>query len=190
MKHTTVGAIVAGIALTMGTSSCSRAHGPASDANVYRSTVVAEPGAPWQLQFTAQTVDGSTFSGEDLYGKPAVLWFRTPAQHTAEQHTAQATAATRAEITFAGIVDTRAQTATGSGIQHHMSSIELIDPDGAIASRFGITSRPAYVFITAQGQISTAKNPLTQRELQTRLKRLAAHQPGEFSTTTHRTGQS
>lgn len=175
MRYTTVGAIAAGLALAMGTSSCARAHGPTSDGNAYRSTVVAEPGIPWQLQFTAQTLDGSTFAGKALYGKPAVLWFRAPGQHTSDQQAAQAAAATRAEITFAGIVDTRAQTVTGSGAQRQMSSIELIDPNDAIASRFGITSRPAYVFITAQGQITTTKKPLTQRELQTRLKRLAAH---------------
>lgn len=173
MKHSTVGAIAAGLALTMGTSSCARAHGPASDANAYRSTVVAEPGMPWQLQFTTPTLDGSTFSGHDLYGKPAALCFWSPDQHASEQHAAQAAADAHPYVTFTGILDTQPRADTELDDQPHTGMTQLVDLNAAIASRFGITSRPAYVFITDQGQISIVRKALTQRELQTHLKQLA-----------------
>ena len=47
-------------------------------ANPHASTLTAEPLAPWQLQFIAQSLEGGGFSGEDLWGKPAVFWFREP----------------------------------------------------------------------------------------------------------------
>ena len=55
----------------------------------------------------------------------------------------------------------------------HARGTIVVDPDAAIAMRFGITTRPAYVFITAHGQVTTAKKPLSQHDLRTHLERLA-----------------
>lgn len=75
MKNiTTIAAI---LTMTVGVNSCSRQH-PLKGLDAQRLAVVAEPGIPWQLQFTVRTLDGTPFAGANLYGRPAVLWFWAP----------------------------------------------------------------------------------------------------------------
>ncbi|OHT67953.1 hypothetical protein BKG83_13380 [Mycobacteroides chelonae] len=145
------------------------------DLDAQRSTVVTEPGIPWQLQFTVRTLDGTPFAGASLYGRPAVLWFWAPDRPEAGKQAAliQASAARNSDITFVGIACSRPRAVTEFDGQHQLTFTQIVDPAATIAMRFGIAAQPAYVFITVRAQITTVKKPLGQRDLRTRLIRLA-----------------
>ena len=172
MKCTILAAL---LTIAIGACSCSRNQHQVNDRDAQRSTVIAEPSVPSQLDFTARTLDGTPLAGASLYGKPAVLWFWAPQQPEAGQQAAllQAAAARNSDIAFVGIARTRPRPVTEFDGQHQMAFTQIVDPDAAIAMRFGITTRPAYVFITAHGQVTTAKKPLSQHDLRTHLERLA-----------------
>ncbi|KAA1246033.1 redoxin domain-containing protein [Mycobacterium simiae] len=132
---------------------------------------------PNQLQFTTKTLDGQTFSGATLAGKPAVLWFWTPWCPKCQQEAPVVgkTAAANPRVTFVGV----AAYDHVSGMQAFVDKYQLggltqlADSDGAVWSRFGITQQPAWAFVGANGDIDVVKGSLTQPELTARVNGLA-----------------
>lgn len=128
-------------------------------------STIAQP-----LQFTAKTIDGAEFSGRQLAGKPAVLWFWTPwcaiCRHEAgfiadmaEQHGDQAT--------FVGVAaqdDVSAMRAFASryGID---AFTNLNDEKGAVWAHFRVPAQPAFAFISAGGTVERVDGTVTEQEI-------------------------
>lgn len=145
-------------------------------ANPHASTLTAEPLVPWQLQFIAQSLDGGGFSGEDLWGKPTVLWFWEPscAACKSQATIVGAAASKHPDITFVGVGIKASAIDLRAFIRNlPMEFTQVIDTSTNISSRFGITRTPSYAFITEDGAISTAKNPLLQRDLTKQINKLS-----------------
>lgn len=114
---------------------------------------------PADLEFTVATVDGDTFHGSQLSGRPAVLWFWAPwcvtcaaqAPHVnalAADHAGQVTV-----VGVAGLDD------SVEGMQRFIDLTEvgdlthLADGDGVVWQRFGITSQSSFVVLDADGVV-------------------------------------
>lgn len=118
----------------------------------------AASGEPVDLAFTGETLDGASFDGTQLEGKPAVLWFWAPWCPTCR---AQAPAVSELATTYSGEVavvgvggladdtDIRDYAGTVDGPTH------LIDPDGALWRHFQVTAQSTYVVIDAAGNLVT-----------------------------------
>ncbi len=145
------------------------------------STTSAEsaPAAvPEQLQFSAETLDGASFDGADLAGKPAVLWFWAPWCPNCRSEAPQVAAAAAAnpDVTFIGVAAQDELPAMQSfvtdygvgGFQH------LADLDASIWQRFGVTYQPAYAFVGADGSIDVVKSRVSAEELDSRLASLSS----------------
>ncbi len=129
----------------------------ASAGSTASSTPAAEgTGEVADLAFTATTLDGHSFEGEELEGRPVVLWFWSPwcptcrAQSStvaelAEQH------ADDVEVVGVGGLDEpdaiREVAAQIPGVQH------LLDEDGSVWRHFGVTAQSTYMIISADGGI-------------------------------------
>ena len=120
------------------------------------STSSGPPRAAQHLGFSAETLDGASFKGASLAGKPAVLWFWAPWCPTCR---AQATGVSRLAEEYAGQVNV-----VGVGglaeveeIRDYAREVEgfthLVDPDGAVWRHFGVTAQSTYVVLDATGEV-------------------------------------
>ncbi|MFC0106157.1 redoxin domain-containing protein [Kibdelosporangium aridum] len=137
------------------------------------------PSVPDQLKFTAQTVDGQSFSGDSLAGKKAVLWFWAPwcPKCRAEApRVAAAAQATSGKVTFVGVAAQDALPAMKKFVTDYKVSgfTHLADLDAAIWTRFGVTQQPAYAFIGPDGKIDVVKQQLSESALTERVNALTA----------------
>ncbi|PZF83675.1 redoxin domain-containing protein, partial [Micromonospora deserti] len=140
----------------------------------------AAPGAavPQTLDFTARTLDGATFAGSSLAGKPAVLWFwaawctrcRGVAGSVAEVQRDNA-----ARVNLVGVAglgsgaDAMRRFARDTGVDGFP---HLADDDGTVWRRFGVTSQEHYVLLDSAGTV-VHNGPLSQPELRRRVAELA-----------------
>jgi len=132
---------------------------------------------PEQLRFTATTVDGASFDGASLAGKPAVLWFWAPwcpqcnAEAPGLREVVQANSGT---VTFVGVAALDQVPAMQEFVRKYSlgSFVHLADTDTALWRRFGVTHQPAYAFITASGQITVEKHQLAKDDLASRVASL------------------
>lgn len=108
--------------------------------------------------FTVATLDGGTFDGHSLAGRPAVLWFWAPWCPTclmqARQVNALATdyAGKATVVGVAGLDTVPAMhefvgTAKVSGFPH------LADEQGVVWKRFGMTAQSTFVVLDASGTV-------------------------------------
>jgi thiol-disulfide isomerase/thioredoxin len=134
-------------------------------------------GAPAQLQFDAETVDGQPFSGDSLVGKPAVLWFWAPWCPACQREapTVSQVAAANPQVIFVG-VGARAQPPEMREFvdKYHLDGFtELADTESAVWTKFGVTRQPAYAFIGVDGDIDVVKGSLSKSDLTARVHKLA-----------------
>ncbi|CAM4105159.1 Soluble secreted antigen MPT53 precursor [Mycobacterium basiliense] len=153
-------------------SAPTNAAGSASHAAAGNSTHVPE-----QLQFTAKTIGGQTFSGTSLAGKPAVLWFWTPWCPTC-QHEAPIfgnVAAANSTVTFVGVGAQEQASAMQAFVDKYQlgSTTQLADSEGTVWSKFGVTQQPAWAFVGADGKVDVVKGTLSAQELTERVNELA-----------------
>ncbi|MQA85754.1 MAG: redoxin domain-containing protein [Streptosporangiales bacterium] len=130
------------------------------------------------LDFQAKTVDGGEFSGSELDGKPAVLWFWAPwCTICRSEGPAMARVARKhAEaVTFVGVAGRgevpdmrRFVDDTGTGSFTH-----AVDEDGSLWSSFGVTSQPAYAFVRPDGGMEVIVGSLPEGDLAERVAALA-----------------
>lgn len=108
------------------------------------------------LAFTSKTLDGSSFDGAQLAGKPAVLWFWAPWCPTCR---AQAPAVSSlaekhgAEVSILGVGGLADVSDIRDYAQEVDGPIHLIDPDGAVWRHFGVTAQSTYVVLDADGGV-------------------------------------
>ncbi|MBA3308872.1 MAG: redoxin family protein [Nocardioidaceae bacterium] len=110
--------------------------------------------APEALQFTATTVEGAEFDGRTLVGKPTLLWFWAPWCPTClgqvpEVEGLASQYAGELNVVGVGGLD------SGSAIEDFAEDTEgithLVDEEGAVWQRFGITEQSSYVLLDADG---------------------------------------
>lgn len=142
-------------------------------------TEASAPAAPAaeRPQFTANTVDGRTFSAQSLAGKPAVLWFWAPwcPNCQAEAPTVAKAAQQNPKVTFVGVAaqDDLAEMQKFVAEYRIGGFVHLADLEGSIWRQFGITHQPAYAFIKADGSVEVVKSMLSEQELTQRLGAVA-----------------
>lgn len=111
---------------------------------------------PANLSFTSKTLDGSSFDGAQLAGKPAVLWFWAPWCPTCR---AQAPAVSSlaekygANVSILGVGGLAEVSDIRDYAQEVDGPIHLIDPDGAVWRHFGVTAQSTYVILDADGGV-------------------------------------
>lgn len=115
------------------------------------------PSAATALDFSGTTVDGASFDGSSLAGKPTVLWFWAPWCPTCRR---QGPVVAALSQKYAGAVNV-----VGVGSLDKAPAIEafaqavpadfpeLSDPDGAIWKHFAITAQSTFVVLDADHQI-------------------------------------
>ncbi|MCH9666473.1 MAG: protein disulfide oxidoreductase [Actinomycetia bacterium] len=141
---------------------------------------VHPPAAPAdsRLQFTATTIDGATFDGASLQGKPAVLWFWTPWCPFCNQEapTVSQVAAANPMVTFVGVAARADVDQMRSFVsKYNLNFTNLNDADGSIWARFNVPWQPAFVFLSPDGASSFVNNPtsaMSQSELNDRVSAL------------------
>ena len=111
---------------------------------------------PAELDFTGELLDGSSFDGATLAGRPTVLWFWAPWCPTCR---AQAPGVSRLAMEYAGQVNVVGVggLADPTDIREYAEQVEgpthLVDEQGAIWRQFGITAQSSYVVIDTDGTI-------------------------------------
>jgi thiol-disulfide isomerase/thioredoxin len=108
------------------------------------------------LDFTARTVDGATFEGNRLAGKPAVLWFWSPWCSTCR---AQAGWVRALAEKYAGKVSVVGVGGLGerAAIRDYGATLDgfpqLDDANGKVWTRFGVLVQSSYVVLDAAGRV-------------------------------------
>ena len=122
----------------------------------------SEPGdtaapLPDSLDFTATTVEGGSFEGASLAGKPALLWFWAPWCPTCRSQVPQVESlaeeyADDVAVIGVGSLDSAeaiaAFAADVDGVTH------LEDVDGALYRKFGIAEQSSFVLLDADGDVA------------------------------------
>lgn len=103
------------------------------------------------------SVDGQTFDGQELAGKPAVLWFWAPWCPTCH---AQAPAVSslaetyRNRVNVVGVGGLDQESAIRDYADHVGDRVILLtDAEGAVWRHFGVTAQSTYVVLDADGQM-------------------------------------
>lgn len=127
------------------------------------------------LAFSGETLDGASFQGKQLAGKPAVLWFWAPwcptcrAQAPGVSALAERYAGRVSVVGVGGLADV-------DDIRDYARQVEgpthLIDPDGALWRHFGVTAQSTYVVLDADGGV-LAEGYLDDRVLADKVAELA-----------------
>lgn len=146
---------------------------PASSAGATAGRLASDASIPTQLQFNAVTVDGKSFSGRSLAGKPAVLWFWAPwcSVCQGEAPVVARVAAANPAVTFIGVgaLGAPAQMSAFVSKFHVQGFTQLADTDEVVWGKFGVTQQPAFAFITAGGGIDVVRGTLPEELLSQRV---------------------
>jgi thiol-disulfide isomerase/thioredoxin len=138
----------------------------------------ANPVVPTELQFTAKTIDGKDFSGENLLGKPAVLWFWAPWCPTCQREAPMVgqIADAHPAVTFVGVAALDQLPAMQNFVDKYPVNgfTHLADTDGAVWAKFGVTHQPAYAFASADGSVDVVRGSLSEAELTERVTALSS----------------
>jgi peroxiredoxin len=120
------------------------------------STSTATTATPAVLDFTSETVDGDTFDGTTLAGKPTVFWFWAPwcptcwAQISGVGELAEAYGAD-VNVVGVGSLDERGAI-EGFAAEVSPDVTLLADPDGAVWRQFGVTAQSTYLVLDEAGK--------------------------------------
>lgn len=120
------------------------------------------------LNFTATTLEGEEFSGTELEGKPAVLWFWAPWCPTCR---AQAPAVSElakkydGEVSVVGVGGAAEASEIEDMAKDVNGPIQLIDEPGVVWQHFAITAQSTYLIIDADGSIVTDGQFLSDDDL-------------------------
>lgn len=133
---------------------------------------------PEQLKFTAKTVDGKDINGEDLAGKPVVLWFWAPWCPKCQREAPGMAAAAKehaGKVTFLGVAALDKVPTMQQFVQKYdlQSFQHIADEEAAVWKRFGVTAQPAYAFVDADGKVEVVTSQLSEQDLEQRLSKIA-----------------
>ena len=124
-----------------------------------QTTTKSEPrsGArPASLAFTGEDISGASYDGQQLAGKPAVLWFWAPWCPTCRAQTARVEKVAKE---YAGRVNVVAVggLADATDIRDYARTVDgpthLIDEQGVVWRHFSVTAQSTYVILDAEGVI-------------------------------------
>ncbi len=108
--------------------------------------------------FTVATLDGGTFDGRSLAGKPAVLWFWAPWCPTCLGQAKQVNAlaadyAGKAAVVGVAGLGTVPEMNEFVGLAKLSGFPQLADEQGAVWKRFGMTEQSTFVVLDSQGGV-------------------------------------
>ena len=140
---------------------------------------VSNPEAPELLRFTAGTTTGERFDASSLAGKDAVLWFWAPwcSQCRFEApHLAAVQAAHAGEVEVVGVAGLGpVEDMTGFVEELGLEGFpHLVDADGSLWQRFGVTAQPAHAFVDDSGEIEVTRGLMGGEQLEEKIAELAA----------------
>ncbi|GAB3164362.1 hypothetical protein GCM10027059_20330 [Myceligenerans halotolerans] len=111
---------------------------------------------PAAWDFSAETLDGGTFDGTSIAGTPTVLWFWAPWCPTCRAQIPTVTGLAErydGEVEFVGA----GGLASGDEIRDLADDIphitHLVDVDGVVWSKFGVTAQSTYAVIDENGEV-------------------------------------
>lgn len=145
--------------------------------NLDTSTAGAPPAraAATVYDYSATTVDGASFDGGTLAGKPAVLWFWAPWCSTCRAQVDGVTALAQehdgdAQVVGVGSLDAESAIRAFAE-EYNMGIPQLIDRDGEVWRHFGVTAQSTYVVLDASGEV-VADGSMSDAELAKTVGRL------------------
>ncbi len=126
--------------------------------------------------FTVATIDGATFDGRGLAGKPAVLWFWAPWCPTCLGQAKQVNALAadysgKAAVVGVAGLGTVPEMREFVGLAKLSGFPQLADEQGVVWKRFGMTAQSTFVVLDAEGAV-TARGHVDPAELPGRLDKL------------------
>jgi len=132
------------------------------------------------LDFSAATTEGRPFDGSTLAGKDVVLWFWaawcTECRREAPSVSA-VQAATGDQVSFVGIAGLGEVDEMRMFVDdYHVDAFpHLVDVDGALWERFGVTRQPAYAFVDDSGDVRVVRGELAKAGLADEVNALIAN---------------
>ncbi|MEU6729491.1 redoxin domain-containing protein [Nonomuraea wenchangensis] len=133
---------------------------------------------PAALRFTAQTLDGTTFQGESLAGKPIAFWFWAPwcTKCLSDAPAVKAAAAQHKDVAFVGIASLDTEAAMKQFVQRTGTAdlVHLSDTKGAVWTKLGVSEQSTFIFMKPDGSLEKASGPLGQDGLEEHLRTLTA----------------
>ncbi len=127
--------------------------------------------------FKGATLTDTNFSGEELTGKPAVLWFWTPWCSICREEAPNLAALAKSfkgKVKIIGVAGLAPVNDMKQFVKDTRTSkiVHLADTDGAIWLHFQIPSQPSYIFVTSNGTVSRKIGGLSKSELFKRTRQL------------------
>ena len=146
---TLIVAVLAGVLALTGCAGRVAPTGPAD-----RHGVAPTASVKVDLTFTVSTLDGRTFHGASLAGKPALLWFWTPWCPTCAAeapHIRQVADTYAGKITVIGVAgqDEIANMRRFVDLTKVDNITHLADTQGVVWQRFGVTALSSYVLLVS-----------------------------------------
>jgi thiol-disulfide isomerase/thioredoxin len=143
------------------------------------SEPVAPTAAVAALDFAGRRLDGTgALAGADHAGAPVVLWMWTswcPRCNREAPNVKEVVAEYGDAVTFIGIAGRDDDDAGRHEFvaTHELEQIlQVVDDDGAIWARYGISYQPAWVFVTPEGEMDVHAGPLYDDDLTERVAAL------------------
>lgn len=154
------------------------AASPASPASPASSPATEPSGNAAVLDFTARRLSGGTIEGVELAGGPVVLWMWAPWCPQCNREAAHVAEAVRdhgGQITFVGMAGHDTDQAHRDFVDEHDlgDMLHVVDEDGSLWSRYGVSYQPAWVFIDDDGATEVVAGGLYD-DLESRLQALLA----------------
>ncbi|WJK40462.1 redoxin domain-containing protein [Solwaraspora sp. WMMA2056] len=134
------------------------AGGTADDPTTSQEPATSDQPAAESHDFTARTLDGATFDGRSLAGKPAVLWFWAPWCTTClgQADRVNALAADYGDrATVLGVAGLDGEPAMRDfvALAKLAGFAQLSDEQGVVWKKFGITAQSTFVVLDAAGEV-------------------------------------
>lgn len=109
---------------------------------------------PELLQFEASTIDGASFDGASVAGKPVVVWFWAPWCAVCRSQAPEVMDLADEygdSVSFVGVGSLDSGDAIASFGEEVDGVTQLSDPDGELWQRFGIAEQSSFVVLDADG---------------------------------------
>lgn len=135
-----------------------------------------------RLRIYGTELDGAIFDARSLIGKPAVLWFYTPAPHCPicfeEAPILSRVAAANPQVTFVSVGGRwDAMSMRRLVRDFNLNFTNLTDPNGQIWQAFFVPWPPAWAFLRPDGTgylINNVVAPMSEQDLTARVAALSA----------------
>lgn len=138
-----------------------------------------------RLRFYGTKLNGDLFDGRSLIGRPAVMWFWTPAPYCPvciqEAPVIAAVAKAHPEVTFVGVAGRWDAMSMQRVVNDFgLDFTNLTDPNGMVWQAFIVPWPPAWAFLRPDGTgylVNNVGSPMSEQELTDRVMALTAPAP-------------